>query len=249
MSVRVKHYFVADVHLGLKLPELYAREEAFVDWLDSIAHDAAALYLLGDIFDFWWEYKHVVPKGYVRVLGRLAQLADSGIAIHFFKGNHDQWTFGYLEKEIEMQLHDEPFVAQIGNRRFCLGHGDSLCVAGRKKKVLRKMFASRFLQKCFGAIHPRWGVSLGHWWSARHRVKNMKSGSCEAEVASLVQFASTFSHPVDYFVFGHLHTPVDTTIANKARLLILSEWMPCMQYALFDALDGTFFVHSHSLNR
>jgi len=246
MADRVKHYFVADVHLGLKLPEPHAREQSFVDWLDSIAPDAAALYLLGDIFDFWWEYKHVVPKGYVRVLGRLAQLADSGVAIHYFRGNHDQWSFGYLEKEVGMQIHDEPFVAQIGNRHFCLGHGDSLCGVGGKKKVLRKMFASKFLQRCFGAVHPRWGVWLGHYWSARHRIKIIKSANCKIETTSLIHFASTFPHPVDYFVFGHLHTPVDATLPNKSRLLVLDEWMPKMQYALFNMLDETFFVHSHT---
>jgi len=235
--VRLKHYFVADVHLGLKLQDEHVREKTFVDWLDSIASDAAALYLLGDIFDFWWEYKQVVPKGYVRVLGRLAQLADSGVAVHFFKGNHDQWTFGYLEKEIGMHIHDAPFVTQFGNTRFCLGHGDGL---------LKQMFTSKFLQKCFGMIHPRWGMWLGHRWSVHHRIKQPKSGSREAQTAALIRFASEFAHPVDYFVFGHLHIPVDMTLANNARLLVLDEWIPNLPYALFDARDETFFVHSHS---
>ena len=239
---RVKHYFVADVHLGLKLQDVRDEEKAFVDWLDAIAPDAAALYLLGDIFDFWWEYKHVVPKGYVRVLGRLAQLADSGVAIHFFKGNHDQWTFGYLEKEIGMQLHNEPFVVQIGSALFCLEHGDNIGMIDRKRKWLKRLFASRFLQKCFGMIHPRWGMGLGYGWSARHRIKAIPVDAYERALESLCRFAAAFPHPIDYFIFGHLHTPADLTLPNKARLLVLGEWRSCMQYVVFDEQDGTCVV-------
>ena len=246
MSVRVKHYFVADVHLGLRLQESHDREQSFVDWLDSIASDAAALYLLGDFFDFWWEYKHVVPKGYVRVLGKLAQLADSGVAIHFFKGNHDQWTFGYLEKEVGLQLHDEPFVVQIGSARFCLGHGDGLCAVSRKKRWLRKMFASRFLQKCFSSIHPRWGMGLGYGWSARHRMNSIPSDSYGKAVESLCRFATAYPHPVDYFVFGHLHTPADITLSNKARLLVLGEWATGI-YGVFDEQTALFDIRIFAL--
>ena len=232
---RTKHYFVADVHLGLRLPSDGGadREKAFVDWLDSIASDAAAIYLLGDVFDFWWEYKEVAPKGYVRVLGKLAHLADTGVAIHFFKGNHDRWTYGYLEKEIGMLVYDRPIVMQIGGARFCLGHGDGL----GQKGILEKMFASRFLQRCFSAIHPRWGVALGHRWSARNRIKYQGLYRFNAETDPLYRFASTFPHPVDYFIFGHLHTSVNLTLPNKAQLIVLDEWMPDGYYAVFDTKE------------
>jgi len=245
---RGKHYFVADAHLGPTLQDFRSREKDFADWLDSIAPDAAALYLLGDIFDFWWEYKHVVPKGYVRVLGRLAQLADAGVAIHFFKGNHDQWTFGYLEKEIGMQVHDRPFVVQIGNARFCMGHGDKTVSAGAGHRLLSKMFSSRLLQRCFSMIHPRWGLGLGHAWSARHRMSPTWTDSYEEAVASLCRFAAAFPHPVDYLVFGHLHTPTDLTLPNQARLLVLGAWRSYMQYAVFDVQDEAFSVHTHVIN-
>ena len=224
-----KHYFVADVHLGLKLHNERERENAFVAWLDSIASDAAAIYLLGDIFDFWWEYKYVVPKGHVRVLGRLAQLVDRGVAVHFLKGNHDRWTYGYLEREVGLQIHDEPLVVQIGGTRFCLGHGNMLWPQG----IWEKMFSSRFLQRCFSTIHPRWGMSLGYRWSAQSRRANGASDSLD----SLCRFASEFPHPVNYFIFGHLHTPLDLELPNGARLVVLGEWMPDGHYAVFDTKE------------
>ena len=221
---------------------MHERERSFVHWLDSIAPDAEALYLLGDIFDFWWEYKHVVPKGYVRVLGRLAQLADAGVAIHFFKGNHDQWTFGYLEKEIGMQVHHEPLVIEIGKTRFYLGHGDKVEQTGWGYRLLKNMFSSRPLQRCFGTIHPRWGVGLGYDWSARNRKRHRLSYQFTGEIDPFYRFASKFPHPVDCFVFGHLHTPVDVVLPNQARLIVLSEWMPHGHYAVFDTRAGIIFV-------
>jgi len=230
LHVKNKHYFVADVHLGLKGNGVLERERSFVDWLDSISSNVAALYLLGDIFDFWWEYKYVVPKGYVRVLGRLAQLVDDGVEVHFFKGNHDRWTFGYLAQEIGLVVHDAPVVVQVGEAHFCVGHGDGLGPHG----VLERMFASRFLQRCFSAIHPRWGMSIGHGWSARNRMKYEKSFIFHEETNPICNFARKCKQPVDYFVFGHLHTPVDIELPNKARLVVLGEWAPDGHYAVFD---------------
>jgi len=227
-----KHYFVADVHLGLKLHDLHEREKAFAAWLDSITPDVSALYLLGDIFDFWWEYKYVVPKGYVRILGRLAQLADRGVAVHFFKGNHDRWTYGYLEKEVGLQIHNEPLMVQIGNTRFCLGHGDGLGLQG----ILDKMFCSHFLQRFFSNIHPRWWMSLGYRWSAHNR----KTNGVPDNYDSLIRYALAYPHRVDYFIFGHLHTPLDRELPNGARLVVLGEWMPEGYYAVFDESSHDF---------
>ena len=238
---RTKHYFVADIHLGLKMQDEHEREAAFAGWLDAVAPDAAALYLLGDIFDFWWEYKYVVPKGYVRILGRLAQLVDAGVAVHFFKGNHDRWTFGYLEQEIGIKVYDKPRLVQIGETCFCLGHGDG------GTRLWEKMFASPFLQRCFSTIHPRWGMGLGYGWSARNRIKHNASGILPEDVSALYRFAELFPHRVDYFVFGHFHTPVDVQIAHQGRFIVLGEWMPDRRYAVFDEKDKTFEVKSVTL--
>ena len=247
-QVRSKHYFVADVHLGLRveapleieLPMPIDREESFVAWLRSIASDAASLHLLGDIFDFWWEYKYVVPKGYVRVLGALAHLIDSGVAVHFHKGNHDRWDFGYFEREIGVHLHHKPTVIKIGETRFCLGHGDGMESAGRRERLLNRLFSAPALQRCFAAIHPRWGMALGHRWSAHNRKKERSSHTFSKERDHLTRFAQLYPHPVDYFVFGHLHTPVDITLPNGARFVVLGEWMHSGCYAQFDEGTGKF---------
>ena len=242
--VRDKHYFVADVHLGLRLQSAHEREKSFVDWLRSIASDAAAIYLLGDIFDFWWEYKNVVPKGHVRVLGALAHLVDSGVTIHFFRGNHDRWTFGYLEKEVGIKIYNNPVVMEIGETRFCLGHGDEAEQGGR---LLKKIFSSRFFQQCFSAMHPRWGVDLGYRWSAHNRKRQGSLDTFKEESDPLYRFASTYPSPVDCFIFGHLHTSVDTLLPNRARLVVLGEWMPQGHFAVFDETKKAFEVKSLSL--
>ena len=244
MAVKgTKHYFVADVHLGLRMGDVREREHSFVQWLHTIASDAAAIYLLGDIFDFWWEYQYVVPKGHVRVLGTLAQLVDAGVAVHFFTGNHDRWSFGYLEEEVGVHVHHKPLLMQIGDRRFYMGHGDGY----GSQVVWERMFASRFLQRCFGAVHPRWGVDLGYRWSAGHRIKYNGLYVFNEETDPLCRFACAYPHPVDYFVFGHLHIPVDIVLPHKARLVVLGEWMPYGQYGVFDKGEETFEIKSLSL--
>ena len=215
------------------------REKSFVEWLRAIASDASALYLLGDIFDFWWEYKYVVPKGYVRVLGALAQLVDSGVAVHFFKGNHDRWCFGYLEREIGIHIHNKPEVIEVGETRFCLGHGDGVELATRGDRLLSTLFSAPILQRCFAAVHPRWGVAIAHRWSAHNRKKYSASSTFAEEREPLCRFAQSFPQPVDCFVFGHLHIPMDVTLPNGARLVVLGEWMPQGCYAVFDESTKT----------
>jgi len=239
MNTRTRHYFVSDVHLGLKIGDPKKRERAFVSWLHGVGQDAAALYLLGDIFDFWWEYKHVVPKGYVRVLGALATLADAGIPIHFIKGNHDQWTFGYLQKEIGIHIHEQPYVLSIGGKRFCLGHGDGLGDPDVGFQLLRRVFASRFLQRCHSAVHPRWGMSVGLSWSHHNR---LAAGGTpyvfRGEEEPIYGYAARFPEPIDYFVFGHLHTPARCSLPSGAELLILGEWIRQSDFVVFDEETG-----------
>ena len=242
---RTKHYFVSDVHLGLKIGDPGKRERAFVSWLHRVGQDAAALYLLGDIFDFWWEYKYVVPKGYVRVLGALATLADEGIPIHFIKGNHDQWTFGYLQKEIGIEIHEQPYVFGIGGKRFCLGHGDGLGGADPGFQLLRKIFASRFLQRCHSAIHPRWGMSVGHRWSHHNRLNEGAPHIFRGEEEPIFGYAAGFREPIDYFIFGHLHTPARCALPSGAELLILGEWVRQPVFVVFD--EATHDMRSEEL--
>ncbi|MDR2586239.1 MAG: UDP-2,3-diacylglucosamine diphosphatase [Prevotellaceae bacterium] len=237
----MKHYFVADVHLGLTKGDPTERERSFVLWLNSIDIKDAEVWLLGDIFDFWWEYKYVVPKGYIRTMGKMAQMVESGVKIHYFKGNHDRWSIDYLKNEVGVQIHDKAAEVQIGETRFFIGHGYGY--GKRSKGLLNNMFDSHLLQRCFGAIHPRWGMSWGHRWSARSRRQSHEKN----EFTALYSFAATYPQQIDYFIFGHLHTPIDTILPNKARFVVLGEWMQYGQYVVFDEERDHLEIKSLSL--
>ena len=160
-------YFASDVHLGLQVADPAGREARFVSFLRSIpAAETEALYLLGDIWDFWYEYRDVVPKGYVRVFGALTDLMDAGVKVFFFPGNHDIWAYGYFE-ELGMKILEQPYVTEIGGKTFCLGHGDGLGPVDRGYRILRGIFHNRFLQACFSALHPWFAYRLGNGWSRR----------------------------------------------------------------------------------
>ncbi|MDR0295699.1 MAG: UDP-2,3-diacylglucosamine diphosphatase, partial [Prevotellaceae bacterium] len=156
MQIKDKYYFAADVHLGLPVNNAEQREQRFVAWLNMAAQDAKAIFLLGDIFDFWCEYKKVVPKGFIRTLGKLAELADIGIEIHFLPGNHDLWTFGYISDELGIQVHHRPLEVNLNGEIFYLAHGDNVGKMPKGYRHLRSIFTSCFFQKCFASIHPRW---------------------------------------------------------------------------------------------
>ncbi|MDR1678872.1 MAG: UDP-2,3-diacylglucosamine diphosphatase [Prevotellaceae bacterium] len=234
-----KIYFLSDAHLGsLLIPNHKAHEQRLLRFLDKIKHDAAAVYLLGDMFDFWFEYRNVVPKGFVRFQGKLAELADRGIEVHFFTGNHDIWTFGYLEQEIGLQVHSKPEELEILGKRFFLAHGDNL--DGRN--LVNNLFHNRFLQQCFTLIPSRIGVKLGYWWSKKSRLNDQgkdfsyKGENCEP----LVLFAKNYlqKHPtVDYFVFGHRHLMLDLQLVNRSRCLIIGDWFEHFSCAVFDGKD------------
>ena len=230
------HYFVSDIHLGLKVPEERLIEERFTLFLKSLPKNTASLYLLGDIFDFWYEYKYVVPKGYVRVFGALAELSDRGVNIFFAKGNHDLWTFGYLEKEVGLKILREPEIIEINGVRFCVAHGDEF--GGKRSHMLMKgMFKSRFLQKLLSMIHPRWTLAFAFWWSRRNRVGKGEKLNFKGEGELLYKYASDFEkrERVDHFIFGHLHTPGNCTTPLGAGFYILGEWVDGCEYLVFDA--------------
>ena len=230
------HYFVSDVHLGLKVSGEKSIEERFVVFLRSLPENTASLYLLGDIFDFWYEYKYVVPKGYVRVFGALTELLDRGVNIYFTKGNHDLWTFGYLESEIGLEILKESEIVDINGVKFCLGHGDEL--AGKRSHLfMKRIFKSRFLQKALSTIHPRWVFAFAFRWSRSNRVTKKRSSEFRGENDPLYKYVSELEKraQVDYFIFGHMHTPGNCATPNGAGFYILGEWISGCEYLVFDA--------------
>ena len=228
-------YFVSDVHLGLRVADPVDREHRFVEFLRGLPEETEALYLLGDIWDFWYEYKHVVPKGYVRVFAALTELIDRGVDVFFFQGNHDVWTYSYFE-ELGMKKLQQPAVVEIAGKRFCLGHGDGLGPVPLGYRFLRGIFHNRVLQFLFSMLHPWSAFGLGNGWSRSNRLSHDKEYEFRGPDEPLVKFAEQFSsvHDVDYFVFGHYHVSVDMPLASGSRLLVLKDWIHSSPYFCFD---------------
>ena len=234
-------YFLSDAHLGsLAIPHGRTQERRLVRFLDSIKEKASAVYLLGDMFDFWNEYRYVVPKGYSRFLGKLSELTDNGVEVHFFAGNHDLWTYGYLEEECGVIVHKAPVTTEIYGKVFFLAHGDGLGDPDNKFKILRKLFHNRTCQRLLNFVHPRWGMALGLNWAKHSRLKRADGKEVPfmgADKEFLVRFARDYkrSHPnIDYFLFGHRHIELDLPIDKSTRMLILGDWIWQFTYAVFD---------------
>ena len=233
-----KIYFASDNHLGAPTPEESApRERIFVQWLDHIKEDVGVLFLLGDLFDFWFEYKTVVPKGFVRVLGKLAELADAGVPIHFFVGNHDLWMLDYLEKEIGITVHHSPAEFTFNDNSFFIGHGDGLGPNDKGFKRMKKVFTNSFFQWCFRWLHPDIGIRIGHYLSVKNK---MISGEEDAvflgeENEWLAQYVKRKNQEKarDFYVFGHRHIPLNIPI-EQARYINLGDWISHYTYAVFD---------------
>lgn len=231
-------YFVSDVHLGLQVGDSARREAAFVRFLRGIdPQQTEALYLLGDIWDFWYEYRDVVPKGYVRVLGGLTDLLDAGVQVYFFQGNHDIWTYRYFE-ELGLQCKVQPLVTTIGDKKFCLGHGDGLGPGQHGYKLMRWAFHNRFLQRCFSTLHPWLAFRLGQGWSRRSRLGKNIGYDFKGVDEPLYRFCEAFPEPVDYFIFGHYHARADLPVGN-ARLVLLTDWITAPNWLVFDSTEGT----------
>ena len=238
MSTRRLTYFVSDVHLGLQVADPDARERRFADFLNSLPQETEALYMLGDIWDFWYEYRDVVPKGYVRVLAALQSLMDRGVKVYFFQGNHDVWTYSYFE-ELGMIRLTQPALVKIGDKSFCLGHGDGLGPVPFGYRFLRGVFHSRVLQFLFSTLHPWIAFRLGNSWSRRNRLAHHEEYVFKGPGEPLYQFAEKFSseNHVDYFVFGHYHSEVaDMKLPSGASLYLLKDWMEGSPYMYFDGM-------------
>ena len=232
-------YFVSDVHLGLQVADPQEREHRFADFLCSLPEDTAALYLLGDIWDFWYEYRDVVPKGYIRVFAALQSLMDRGVEVFFFQGNHDVWTYKYFE-ELGMKRLVQPALVEIGGKTFCLGHGDGLGPVPMGYRFLRGVFHNRVLQFLFSLLHPWLAFRLGNSWSRRNRLARHQEYVFRGEDEPLYKFADQFSreNKVDYFVFGHYHSEVtDMKLPSGASLYLLKDWMDGESYLYFDGIS------------
>lgn len=233
-----KIYFLSDAHLGSRShADSIETERKLCRWLDMVKQDAQTIYLLGDIFDYWYEYKHVVPKGFTRVLGKLAEITDSGVEVHFFIGNHDIWLTDYLAKECGMILHFAPLTTEIHGKKFFLAHGDGLGDDSKSFKFLRKLFHSKFLRTCFSTVHPRWTIPLAHAWSNHSRQSGGVQDFQGENNERLILFAKQKIKEVpdiDYFVFGHRHILLDLPIAKQSRVIILGDWVQYFSYAVWD---------------
>lgn len=235
-----KIYFVSDAHLGSRMEkDPKAHEKRLVDWLDQVKEDASTIYMLGDMFDFWYEYKTVVPKGYVRFLGKMAELIDAGIEIHFFTGNHDLWTFGYLEQEVGLIVHRKPEIVRLGNKTFYLAHGDGLSTDDHGFKFIRNIFHNRTCQKLFRFVPPQIGQNFGFRWSKNNRLKlTPEDHEYKGENKEhLVIYAKKFfeNNPdVDFAVFGHRHIELDLQLQNRKRVVILGDFIRLYTYGVFD---------------
>ena len=238
MSIRNKLYFASDIHLGAGgYVSSRQREDRFVRWLDTIKADAAEVFLMGDVFDFWFEYKTVVPKGYIRLLGKLAELADAGIKLYFFKGNHDMWMFDYFEIELGATIITNELVIERNGKKFFLHHGDGLGPGDNLYKVLKKMFRSSLCQWLFARIHPNLGVGIANYWSKSSRINNQKKEDPKpGEQEWLVAYSKEVLQITyyDYLVFGHRHLPLDIQLNEKSRYINLGEWINYNSYAEFD---------------
>ncbi len=231
-------YFASDFHLGA--PDSQSsrvREKKIIAWLDQIKEDAHAIFLVGDIFDFWFEYKRSIPKGFSRFQGKIAELTDQGIPVLFFTGNHDIWMFDYFEDELGVSIHRQPELFTFNEKRILVGHGDGLGPGDRTYKLLKKIFTSKVCQWLFARVHPNTGIGLANGWSQKSRisstVKEEKSQDQEEWLLTYCKGIEAKSHH-DYYVFGHRHLPLELEVNDISTYINLGEWVNYFTYGVFD---------------
>ena len=243
MEDRSLVYFVADVHLGLRTADPVEREERFVAFLKNIPRSASALYLLGDIWDFWYEYRDVVPREGARVVAELISLMDSGVQVYFFPGNHDQWCYSFFES-LGMKRCTQPLLVQMGDKSLCLGHGDLLGGGRPGYRLMQSIFRCRFVQALFSTLHPWIAFRLGNGWSGGNRKRHTEY-HFKGKEEPLYRFALQQSEQIhiDYFIFGHFHDAVDISLPTGARLIVLKDWLSGgTPHAILDLSSGTLEV-------
>lgn len=234
-----KIYFLSDFHLGAPdAAETRVREKKIVSFLDQIRADAGGIFILGDAFDFWYEYRQVVPKGFVRLLGKLAELTDAGIPVHFFVGNHDMWMKDYFQKELQVPVFFAPRDYELFGKKFHIGHGDGLGPGDHGYKFLRAVFRNPVCQWIFGMLPPVIGMGIAHYFSKRSRIVTGTTDAAflGAEKEWLIQYCHSVlqRERYDFFVFGHRHLPIDFTLSPGIRYINLGDWIHYDTYAEFD---------------
>lgn len=239
MDTNKKIYFASDQHFGAPTAaSSFVREKKFVAWLDEIKADAEVLFLVGDLFDFWFEYKTVVPRGFIRVLGKLAELRDSGITIHFFTGNHDLWMDDYFEKELNIPVYHKPQVFTFNNKVFFIGHGDGLGPGDNGYKRMKKVFTNPFSKWLFRWLHPDIGVKLAQYLSVKNKLISGDSDvnflGEDKEWLVLYSKRKLESRQYDYFIFGHRHLPMIIKVGKDSEYINLGDWITYFTYGVFD---------------
>jgi UDP-2,3-diacylglucosamine hydrolase len=234
-----KIYFLSDFHLGAPDPAAsLLREKRVVKFLGEIQNSASAIFVVGDLFDFWYEYRTVVPKGFTRILGKLAEITDAGIPVYFFTGNHDMWMSGYFEAELNIPVYHEPKEFEWNGKKFLVGHGDGLGPGDHGYKFIKKIFRNKFCQWLFGMLPPTVGVGLANYFSRKSRASAGQTD--EKFLGEENEWLITYSREVlehayfDYLIFGHRHLPIDFKLPNGSRYINLGDWISYYTFACFD---------------
>lgn len=234
-----KLFFASDFHLGTpSYASSREREDKIVKWLDSVAAEASHIFLMGDIFDFWFEYRQAIPKGFVRLQGKIAALCDAGITVIFFTGNHDMWMFDYFPTELGVQIYREPVLLKTASHTFLIGHGDGLGPGDRSYKILKKFFNSRLCQWLFARLHPNFGIAIAKYWSGRSRISNLSReekfrGEENEYLLAWCRDLEKKEHH-DYYIFGHRHLPLELKVGEGSTYFNLGEWVHFATYAVYD---------------
>jgi UDP-2,3-diacylglucosamine hydrolase len=242
VSPQKKIYFLSDFHLGSPdHASSLVREKKIVSFLNSVSSTAAAIFIVGDMFDFWFEYKKVVPRGFTRIFGKLAELTDSGIPVHFFVGNHDLWMKNYFKEEMNISVYFDYQTFEWNGKKVLVGHGDGLGPGDHGFKFMKSVFRNKYCQWLFGLLHPQIGIGLAEYFSNKSR---QKTGDADAKfLGENGEWLIIFSREqlalrhIDFFVFGHRHLPMDYRLTDKSRYINLGDWISNFTYAEFDGND------------
>jgi UDP-2,3-diacylglucosamine hydrolase len=249
--IEKKIYFASDFHLGVpNYEKSRERENKIVSWLEMAEKDASEIFLVGDLFDFWFEYKYTIPKGFTRFLGKLASISDKGIPVHVFTGNHDMWMYDYLEKEIGVLIHRKPITRFFSGKQFLIGHGDGLGPGDHKYKFLKKFFASKLCQWLFARIHPNFAFAMANYFSKSSRASSGKKDEVfngeENEWLLIYCKEYVLKEKIDYFIFGHRHLPLELKVNDHSTYINLGEWLNYSTYAVFE--NEKIFLKTFELN-
>ncbi len=239
MRTGQKIYFLSDFHLGVPdHASSLAREKRIVAFLNEAEKDAAEIHILGDLFDMWFEYREVVPRGFVRLLGKMAEITDRGIPLHLYIGNHDMWIFDYLPKETGVIIHRAEVSREWNGQKFLIGHGDGLGPGDHGYKFMKRIFRNPIMQWCFARLHPNLGLGIAHFWSGRSKLKNYANDKkflgAENEWLAIHCREVLKKDHYDWFIFGHRHLPLNLSVGPRSRYLNLGDWITYFTYAVFD---------------